>query len=110
MPLLPRATRARRKTSDSYEFTSFWADAKNRNILDLKPDETAAFVKSAFVEGGIPETGTAVNEIMKPMSRFARRRGGGRAAAKARVVERMKAYYERFADIAPHDVNPVSDE
>jgi len=70
--------------------------------LNLKPDETANLMKSAFAEGGIPENGTAVNAIMRPISRFAKK-GGGRSATKARVIERLKAYYERFADIVPGD-------
>ena len=67
--------------------------------LNLKPDETESFMRSAFAEGGVPESGTAVNEIMRPMSRFARRRGGvSRAEAKASVIERLRAYYDRFCD------------
>jgi type I restriction enzyme R subunit len=72
--------------------------------LNLKPDETAEFMRSAFAEGGVAENGTALNGIMRPMSRFAKRRGGGRSAAKARVIERLKAYYDRFADIVPSEV------
>jgi type I restriction enzyme R subunit len=68
--------------------------------LNLKPDETAEFMRSAFADGGVPENGTAVGEIMCPMSRFACRRGGdSRVAVKARVIERLKAYYDRFCDV-----------
>ncbi len=67
--------------------------------LNLKLDETTELLRSSFAEGGVPESGTAVNDVMRPMSRFARRRGGAsRAEAKARVIERLQAYYERFCD------------
>ena len=36
------ATRSRSNTSNSFEFTSYWADAKNRNIPDIE-DFTATF-------------------------------------------------------------------
>lgn len=67
--------------------------------LSLKPDETRELLRSSFAEGGVPESGTAINDVMRPMSRFARRRGGvSRAEAKAQVIECLKAYYERFSD------------
>lgn len=86
-----------------------WREYLRRQMLDelgvmvrefnLKLDETTALLRSSFAEGGVPESGTAINDIMRPMSRFARRRGGvSRAEAKARVIERLKAYYERFCD------------
>ena len=36
----------------------------------LKPDETRAFVESAFRDGAIPTTGTAITKILPPVSRF----------------------------------------
>ena len=86
-----------------------WREYLHRQMLDelgimvrdlsLKPDETRELLRSSFAEGGVPESGTAINDVMRPMSRFARRRGGvSRAEAKARVIECLKAYYERFCD------------
>ena len=72
------------------------------NEFNLKPEATTNLMRLSFAEGGVSETGTDVNDVMPPLSRFARRRGGdGRAGLKARVLERLKAYYERFCDIAP---------
>ena len=69
---------------------------------NLKRDETVALMARAFEEGEVPESGTDVSGVMRPMSRFARRRGGGgRSAAKATVIGRLRAYYDRFVDIRP---------
>ena len=67
----------------------------------LKPTETRMFVAAAFRDGGINESGTAITQIMKPISRFGKKKAGSRAEIKARVLEKLEAYYERFCDIAP---------
>ncbi len=68
---------------------------------NLRPDETRSFVDRAFEEGGISEDGVEVTRILKPMSRFGKKKGAGRAESKARAIERLRAYFDRFYDIAP---------
>ena len=38
----------------------------------LKPDQTRALVSEAFETGGVPQEGTAVANILPPVSRFAK--------------------------------------
>lgn len=68
---------------------------------NLRPDETRAFVRQAFEEGNIQEDGTDITRILRPMSRFGKKKGVSRAESKARVVERLRGYFDRFYDIAP---------
>ena len=59
---------------------------------NLKPDETEQFVASTFRDGRLKTTGTAIDAILPPVRRF----GGGRAAKKRSVVEKLKAFFEKF--------------
>lgn len=66
-------------------------------IADEKLDDggTRDLVRRAFQSGGIPESGTEVVGLMtKKPSRF----GGGNAyaAMKQRILDKLKAFYERF--------------
>ncbi|NUQ11202.1 MAG: type I restriction endonuclease subunit R [Gemmatimonadaceae bacterium] len=64
----------------------------------LNPAETRSFVESAFRDGSIPSTGTAITAILPPMSRFDP--GGGHAARKRAVLERLGTFFERFSGLA----------
>ena len=61
----------------------------------LKPEETRRFIEKAFEDGEIRETGTDIDRIMPPVSRFG---GGGnnRAAKKQTVVEKLKGFFEKY--------------
>ena len=61
----------------------------------LKPDETRKFIGNAFRDGEIKTTGTDIDKIMPPVSRF----GGGRAVKKQGVIARLLAYFEKFYGI-----------
>ena len=58
----------------------------------LKPAETRKFVEYSFRDGVMKTTGTDVDKILPPMSRF----GGGMEKKKLTVIERLKAFFERF--------------
>ena len=59
---------------------------------NLKPDETGRFVASTFRDGRLKTTGTAIDAILPPVRRF----GGGRAEKKRSVIEKLKAFFEKF--------------
>lgn len=59
----------------------------------LRAAETRAFVERAFRDGVIQQSGTAITEILPPMSRFA---GGGHAEKKQRVLTRLVLLFDRF--------------
>lgn len=59
----------------------------------LKEDETRKFLDNAFREGEVKTVGTDIDKIMPPVSRFG---GGNRAAKKKTVIDRLKAYFDKF--------------
>ncbi|EAR26112.1 type I restriction-modification system endonuclease [marine actinobacterium PHSC20C1] len=76
-------------------------EARRRAELDaiidaegLKPEETRAFMETAFRDGAIRAGGTAVTRILPPVSRFAAH--GGHGEKKQRVLGQLGAFFERF--------------
>ncbi len=61
----------------------------------LKNDETRKFVEYSFRDGVMKTTGTDIDKIMPPMSRF----GGGRGKKKESIIQRLLAFFERFFGI-----------
>ena len=61
----------------------------------LKEEETRAFVAGAFRDGGIKTTGTDIDKILPAVSRFGGS-GRNRKAKKETVIEKLKAFFERF--------------
>jgi type I restriction enzyme R subunit len=59
----------------------------------LKPDETRKFVSNAFRDGTLRTTGTEIDKLMPPVSRFG---GGGRAQKKQGVIDKLKAFFEKY--------------
>ena len=72
------------------------AEELERIIVEegLKPDETRAFVDTAFRDGAIRSTGTAITRVLPPVSRFSS--DGEHGERKQRVLARLGAYFERF--------------
>ncbi|WP_048601840.1 type I restriction endonuclease subunit R [Rubeoparvulum massiliense] len=58
----------------------------------LKPEETRRFIDNAFRDGMLKTTGTAIDKIMPPVSRF----GGGRAAKKQGIIEKLMIFFEKY--------------
>jgi type I restriction enzyme R subunit len=63
----------------------------------LRPEAARDFVDRAFRNGGIQASGTAITAVLPPVSRFASE--GGHGETKQRVVQRLEAFYERFAGL-----------
>ncbi len=61
---------------------------------NLKPDETRAFVETAFRDGSVRATGTAITRVLPPTSRFSP--DGGYGERRQRVLERLGEFFERF--------------
>ena len=59
----------------------------------LKSEETRKFVANAFRDGALKTTGTEIDKLMPPVSRFG---GGGRAQKKQGVIEKLKAFFEKY--------------
>ena len=50
-------------------------------------------MEDSFRNGEIKTTGTDIDKIMPPVSRFG---GGNRAAKKQTIIEKLKAFFDRF--------------
>ncbi len=61
----------------------------------LKPAETRKFVDYSFRDGVMKTTGTDIDKLMPPMSRF----GGDREKKKLSIIEKLKQFFERFFGI-----------
>jgi type I restriction enzyme R subunit len=59
----------------------------------LKEAETRLFIEMAFRDGTFKTTGTDIDRIMPPMSRFG---GSNRAAKKQGIIEKLKAFFEKY--------------
>lgn len=60
----------------------------------LKPEETRKFVDNAFRDGVLKTTGTDVDRLMPPVSRFSG--GGNRDKKKQTIIEKLKAFFEKY--------------
>ena len=59
----------------------------------LKPEETRKFMENAFRDGAIKTTGTDIDKLMPPVSRFG---GGNRSKKKQGIIEKFKVFFEKY--------------
>ena len=59
----------------------------------LKEAETRKFIENAFCDGEIKTTGTDIDRLMPPISRFG---GGNRTTKKQAIIEKFKSFFEKF--------------
>ena len=59
----------------------------------LKPQETKEFIKNSLRDGQVRTTGTDIDKILPPMSRFG---GGNRQEKKKSVIEKIQTFFERY--------------
>ena len=59
----------------------------------LRPQETRAFIDNSFRDGQVRTTGTDIDKILPPMSRFG---GGDRQEKKKAAIEKLQGFFERY--------------
>lgn len=59
----------------------------------LKPEATRRFIDNAFRDGMLKTTGTDIDQIMPPISRFS---GSKRSEKKQSIIERLVAFFEKY--------------
>lgn len=64
----------------------------------LKPAETRKFVDNAFRDGVLKTTGTDIDRILPPVSRFGG--GGGRAVKKQSVIQKLLNFFEKYLGLS----------
>ena len=57
----------------------------------LKPAEAQRFVANAFRDGAFKTTGTDIDQILPPVSRFG---GGNRTEKKKTIIQRLAQFFE----------------
>lgn len=62
----------------------------------LKPEPTWRIMEEAFEYGELRTTGTIVNDILPPASRFNQ---SGREEKKRRTVDRLNHFFDTYSDI-----------
>ncbi len=80
------------------EFVAKEKEKQLKEIIDeekLKPVETRKFIDYSFRDGIMKTTGTDIDKIMPPMSRF----DGNRETKKLFIIEKLKQFFERFFGI-----------
>lgn len=81
------------------EWRSFIAEEKKKQLVqiikeeNLNDAETRKFIEDSFKSGEIRTVGTDIDKLMPPTSRFG---GGNRAAKKQTIIDKLKAFFERF--------------
>lgn len=84
------------------EWRTFVAEEKEKQLAaiiaeeNLKDQETRRFMEHAFRDGSVRTTGTDIDKLMPPISRFG---GGNRAEKKQTIIVKLQAFFERFFGI-----------
>lgn len=77
------------------QFVNQARDAEIEQIIQefqLKEDNTRRLVENAFRDGVLKTTGTDVDRILPPMSRF----GNARQEKKHRVLEKLRSFFDKY--------------
>jgi type I restriction enzyme R subunit len=61
---------------------------------NLKPEEAKKFVANSFRDGDIKTTGTDIDKILPPISRFSG--GDNRTVKKQTVINKLKAFFDKY--------------
>lgn len=81
--------------SDWQKFVRHQKETDMTSIIDeqkLKLEETRKFLDNSFRDGSLKTTGTDIDRILPPVSRF----GGGRDAKKQTVIEKLQKFFEKY--------------
>jgi type I restriction enzyme R subunit len=86
-----------------------FVDAKKIEELDkiisdenLDRDETYKFIESAFRDGGVQVSGTAITKILPPVSRFTADQSRGKK--RETVLDKLASFFNKFFDISSKDL------
>ena len=94
------------------EWQTFVAEERERQLIqiiqeeNLNEEETRRFLEDSFRNGEVKTTGTDIDKIMPPVSRFG---GGNRETKKQTIIEKLKAFFERFFGIGDFSLSKEKD-
>ena len=84
------------------EWRTFVAEQKENDLQkiiadeNLKEEETRKFVETSFRDGSVKTTGTDIDKLMPPISRFG---GGNRTEKKKNIIEKLIAFFDKYFGI-----------
>lgn len=84
------------------EWKTFVAEQKENDLQkiiadeNLKEEETRKFVETSFRDGSVKTTGTDIDKLMPPISRFG---GGNRTEKKKNIIEKLIAFFDKYFGI-----------
>lgn len=84
------------------EWRTYIAEQKEKELKEiidsekLNEQETRKFISDCFENGEVKTTGTDINKMLPPMSRFG---SNNRDAKKERVIGKIKAFFDKFYGI-----------
>ena len=84
------------------EWRAYVSEEREKQLMQiiteekLNETETRKFLEDSFRNGEVKTTGTDIDKLMPPVSRFG---GGNRAAKKQTIIDKLKAFFERFFGI-----------
>lgn len=85
------------------EWNSYVVEERERQLVqiirdeNLRESETRRFLENAFRDGEVKTTGTDIDRLMPPVSRFGG--SGARTKKKQSVIDKLEAFFERFYGI-----------
>ena len=89
-------------TDVSKDWAMFVVAQKESDLVDLiteeklNAEETRNFINHAFRDGSVRVTGTSIDRILPPLSRFG---GGNREAKKQAVTTKLLNYFEKYSGL-----------
>jgi len=84
------------------EWRQYVAEEKEKQLVaiiteeNLKEEETRKFIDTAFRDGSVKTSGTDIDKLMPPMTRFG---GGNRAEKKKTIIDKLVTFFDRFFGI-----------
>ena len=81
------------------EWHSYVAQEQEKELAEiiqaekLRGPETRKFMEDSFRNGEVRTSGTDIDKLMPPVSRFG---GGARAEKKQTVIDKLKRFFEKF--------------
>jgi len=87
------------KTDVQKDWRKFVIEQKEADLTaiiteeNLKPEEARKFIENSLRDGTIKTTGTDIDKIMPPVSRFG---SGNRAAKKQGIIEKLKKFFDKY--------------
>jgi len=95
------------------EWREYVAEEKERQLVsiiqeeNLKETETRKFMEVAFRDGMVKTTGTDIDKLMPPMSRFG---GSNRGEKKRDVIDKLQGFFEKYFGLGAAEPSPKTAE